>query len=465
MKYIYAGIIALSIMIFGITVFPGANAASFEDTVLVGDFPRDVDFDYALNNLYVPNYESGSISVIDSNNMIIKDTIFLDDSSNPTKIVVDSNRHLVFVSDKISGVLTILDGVTGGVIDSIKIGDSLWALDINEATGKLYVSDLVKNEISIIDTVNLEIISSINVKASPWDVVVNQKTNMVYVASGTSETIHVIDGISDRLIGEINPGVKPWGLSINEKSNVLYVSSWDSNSITVIDLSNGQVFYEIPVIPGVWQMTTNQNNGVTIISNEHTNELYLLDENSRQFQTISVIDSPRSMIVSPISNTVYVVNPLENSVSSITYDYDFSNFTPIIKAIISDDDSVNDELLLEVLDGIAKIPQRSDVDTDLISGLLQNIGVTGEFDGNGIASLLIDDYKKKKESQPTSVPTPNWAIDLASMFADESDTYSIPKIVDCTDDFSDDFNASIRDIDNANPFKIWINILPICAMT
>jgi len=464
MKYAYTGIIALSIMIFGMTI-PGVSAASLDDTVLVGDFPRDVDFDYALNNLYVPNYESGSISVIDSNNMIIKDTIFLDESSNPTKIVVDSNRHLVFVSDKISGVLTIIDGITGEIIDSIKIGDSLWDLDINEVTGKLYVSDLIKNEIIIIDTVNLEIIKSINVTASPWDVVVNQNTNMVYVASGTSEIIHVIDGSSDSLIAEISPGVTPWGLSINERSDTLYVTSWDSNSITVIDLSNGQVLYEIPVIPGVWQMTTNQNNGVTIISNEHTNELYLLDENSRQFQTISVPDSPQSMTVSPTSNTVYVVNPLENSVSSISYDYDFSPLTPIIKTVITDDDSINDELLLEVLDGMAKIPQRSDIDTDLISGLLQNIGVTGEFDGNGIASLLIDDYNKKKESQPTSVPTPNWAIDLASMFSDESDTYSIPKTVDCTDDFSDGFSTSIRDIDNADPFEIWINILPICAMT
>ena len=79
MKYTYSGIIALSIMIFGMTAFPGANAASFEDTVLVGDFPRDVALDYTLNNLYVPNYESGSISVIDSNNMIIKDTITLDE--------------------------------------------------------------------------------------------------------------------------------------------------------------------------------------------------------------------------------------------------------------------------------------------------------------------------------------------------------------------------------------------------
>ena len=449
----------LPLVLFGMTV-PSVSAESFEDTVLVGNFPRDVDFDYTLNNLYVPNYESGSISIIDSKNMIVKDFIFLGDSSNPTKIVVDSTRHLVFVSDKISGVLTILDGITGDIINSIKIGDSLWDLDINEITGKLYVSDLINNEIIIIDIVNLEIITSINVESSPWDIVVNQNTNMIYVASGTSELIHIIDGSSDALIGQINPGVAPWGLSINEKSDILYVSSWDSNSIAVIDMSNGIVLNEIPVMPGVWQMTTNQINGVTIISNEHTNELYLLDENSRQFQTINVTDSPQSMIVSPFSNTVYVVNPLENTISSINYDY-VSTFTPIVEAVISDDNSVIDELLLDVLDGFSKTSQNQDVDIELVSGLLKNIGVTDEFDGNGIASLLIDDYKKKKESQPTSITTPNWVVDLASMFTDESDAYSIPKTVDCNNDFT----ASIRDTDNLDPIKIWINILPLCAMS
>jgi|GEM_PF-3137174 len=463
MKYAYYGIVILLALVFGITASPGANATSFEDSVLVGDFPRDVGLDSTLNNLYVPNYESGSVSVIDSNNMILKDTLLFDGQSNPTKIVVDSNRHLVFVSDKISGVLTIIDGKSGNVIDSIKIGDSLWDLDINETTGKLYVSDLIKNEIIIIDTTHFEIINTIKLDASPWDVVVNQNSNMVYVASGTSETIHVIDGRSDNLVGEINPGMTPWGLSINEKNNVLYVSSWDSNSIVVIDLQNDDVLFEIPVISGVWQMTTNQNNGVTIISNEHTNELYLFDENSRLFQTIIVSDSPQSMIVAPYSNTVYVVNPLENSITSVTYDYDFSQFTPIIEAVISDDSSINDELLLEVLDGFSNIPQRQDIDDDLVSGLLQNVGVTGEFDGNGIASLLIGDYEKKKEFMPESVPTPSWTVDLASMFANDGDVYSIPQTVECNDDV--DFNEIIRDIDNVNPVDLWVNILPICAMS
>jgi len=453
-------LILLSLM-SGMIAFPGTDVYSFQDSAIVGDFPRDIDIDPILNNLYVPNYESGSISVIDSENMIVKDTIFINDQSNPTKIVVDSNRHLVFVSDKISGIITVIDGLNGKIINSIDVGDSLWDLDINDKNGKLYVSDLIKNEIIIVDTENLKIIKSIHVGQSPWSVVINQKTNMVYVASGTSERIHVIDGNTDSIIYEINPGVKPWGLSINEKSNVLYVTSWDSNSITVIDLQNNEIIYEIPIVSGAWQMSTNQNNGVTIVSNEHTNELYLLDENSRQFQTITVYDSPQAMIISPVSNTVYVTNPLANSVSSVTYEYDVSELTPIIEDIISDNNSVNAELILEVVDGISKIPQRQEIDTDFISGLLQNLGVTGEFDGNGIARLLLDDYNKKKEFQPKTVQVPTWTIDIAMMFTDNPENYSIPEKVNCNDDFI----LPIHDIDNVNPFEIWINILPICALS
>ncbi len=143
--------ILLSLM-SGMIVFSGTNAYSFQDSAIVGDFPRDIDIDPILNNLYVSNYESGTVSVIDSENMIVKDTILINDQSNPTKIVVDSNRHLVFVSDKISGTITVIDGINGEIIDSIDVGDSLWDLDINDKNGKLYVSDLIKNEIIVIDT-------------------------------------------------------------------------------------------------------------------------------------------------------------------------------------------------------------------------------------------------------------------------------------------------------------------------
>ena len=145
----------------------------------------------------------------------------------------------------------------------------------------------------------------------------------------------------------------------------------------------------------------------------------------------------------------------------MTYEYDYFELSPDSESLVSDDGSIDSEFILEVVAGITQIPQRQDIDTDLISGLFQNIGVTGEFDGNGIARLLLDDYNEKKELQPKTAQVPTWAIDLAMMFTDNSENYTIPEEVNC----SDESFLPIHDIDNVNPFEIWINILPICALS
>ncbi len=460
MNFKQNGQILILVLIVGTGTFAG-NAHAIQDSVSVGNFPRDIDFDPFLNNLYVPNYESGTISVIDASNMIIKNTISINENnSNPTRVAVDKNQHLIYVTDKISGTLTIIDGIDEKIINTLKVGESLWDIEINEKSNKIYISDLIKNEIIILDKDNFKVIKSIFVNSSPWSIAINQNTNKVYVASGTSEIINVIDGETDSLIYEINPGVKPWGLSINEKNKILYVSSWDSNEIIVIDIQTNQIIYRIPITSGAWQMTTNQNNGITIISNEHSNELYLLDENSKKIQTISLLDSPQSMIVSPNTNIIYVANPLSNSVSAVIYDYDNYSLTPIIEELINDNDSVNDELILEVIQGITNIPQREDFDTDMISGLLKNLGITGEFDGNGIAQILLDDYNEKKKVQPKTAQVPAWTTELAMMFSDNLGNQP-KKEINCDDDIF----FPINDIDNINPFDIWVSILPICALS
>ncbi|MCE9652498.1 MAG: YncE family protein [Nitrosarchaeum sp.] len=450
----------ITLGIFGVTLGSVVNAYSLQDNVLVGNYPRSIDIDPYLNNLYVANYDSGTVSVIDSKNMIIKDTIFINNgNSHPTKIGVDSKRHLIFVSDKISGKLTVINGINNEIINSQKIGQSLWDLQINDNNEKIYVSDLATNNVLIVDSSSLGIIKSVPLNTSPWAITIDHKTNKVYVASGDSQEINILDGVTNDLTDKINLGVKPWGISINENTGVMYVASWDSNKITMIDISDNKIIYEIPVISGAWLMSTNQNNGVTIISNEHTNELYLLSDDYTQYKSISVQDSPQSIVVDPLSNTVFTANPLSNSVSSIIYDSgNFKN--TVLPGDILDANSIDNNMVLDVLNGILKTPDNQNVDDDLISGLLKNVGITGEFDGNEIANLLIGDYNKKIQMQPKTAQVPGWTTELVTMFGNDKG-YQVPESINCDDaSFS-----SIHDIDNVNAYDIWLKILPICALS
>ena len=85
-----------AILLLGITIFSGIDAYSLQNSVIVGEFPRDIEIDEMLNQMYIPNYESGTISILDSNNMNVKKIIPINkQKSNPTQIVVDPNQHLV----------------------------------------------------------------------------------------------------------------------------------------------------------------------------------------------------------------------------------------------------------------------------------------------------------------------------------------------------------------------------------
>ncbi|WP_299293188.1 YncE family protein [Nitrosopumilus sp.] len=448
-------ILSLSLGIFAIGIQPYADA--FEDSVVVGEFPRDIEIDYGLRNLYIPNFESGTISVIDSENFIPKDLIILKDA-NPTKITVDSNRHVIFVTDKISGELTIIDGINGKLISKLNLGDSLWDLDINQQNGKLYVLDTLNNNVIIFDTERLEIINTVKISSSPWAVKVNENTNLVYVASGTSEKIDVIDGDTNEIVNNIHPEMKSWGISINKNTNTLYSTSWDSNFVSKVDLNSNKLLEKISIPTGVWQIETNPVNGITIISNEHTNELYLIDEKSAKTQTITLNNSPQAISTSIYSNTIYVTNPIANTISAINYEHSL-DLTDLNNEILGENSEYN-ELVFEVAKGITEIPNR-EFDTDLISGLLQNIGVTGELNGNEIARLLIEDYMEKKNFEPKSAQVPVWAVDLAMMYTNNDEGHEIPQKVDC----SETNFVPFKDIENPNPFEIWLNILPICALS
>ena len=189
-----------------------------------------------------------------------------------------------------------------------------------------------------------------------------------------------------------------------------------------------------------------------MIANEHTNEIYLINENSEMFETITVSSSPQTIITDPEKNTIYAANPLSNSVSSIEYDYGISDTSNITE-------SGQDSLIFDVLDGLSKVHENNNVDDETVSKLLKNIGITGKFDGNEIANILLDDYDKKKDSGPKEIHVPNWTKELASMFS--TDPLVFPEKVSCTDDSI----GKISDIDKVNPVEIWLNILPICQFS
>jgi len=90
----------------------------------------------------------------------------------------------------------VIDGrlVGGSIGDNIPIGGSPTGIAVNSDTNTIYVTDRESASISVIDAETNNIVKEIPIGGSPTGIAVNSDTNTIYVINGDSSSISVIDG-------------------------------------------------------------------------------------------------------------------------------------------------------------------------------------------------------------------------------------------------------------------------------
>jgi YVTN family beta-propeller protein len=106
-----------------------------------------------LSRIYVANYGSSTISVIDGGNNTVIETIKNDAILQPTDVAIDWNYpqvySLIFVDNEGSNKVSVINGLTDKVLCSIGINGKPNGMVIDPVTKRLYVST-DKNSTSVI---------------------------------------------------------------------------------------------------------------------------------------------------------------------------------------------------------------------------------------------------------------------------------------------------------------------------
>src|SRR5580704_8735427 len=83
--------------------------AGAQGTIPVGSSPRAVAVNPATNKVYVANYDSGTLTVIDgATNVPVAVTV----GGKPIAVAVNPVSNKVYVANYDSGTLTVIDGAT-----------------------------------------------------------------------------------------------------------------------------------------------------------------------------------------------------------------------------------------------------------------------------------------------------------------------------------------------------------------
>jgi YVTN family beta-propeller protein len=235
-------------------------------TISVGTAPEAVAVNTVTNKIYVANYLSANVTVIDGTT---NSATTVQAALHPVAVAVNEATNKIYVANVgfggpfgngDRGSVTVIDGatnLTATVVDPNANGPR--AVAVNSATNKVYVANLWTGNVTVIDGATDSTATVADPSASGIQsvaVAVNSVTNKIYVANnnmlGFSNTtvgnVTVIDGATNSTTTITDPNaISPVALALNPVTNKIYIANEgdypasNHGNVTVIDGATNSV--------------------------------------------------------------------------------------------------------------------------------------------------------------------------------------------------------------------------------
>src|SRR5262249_436906 len=128
----------------------------------------------------------------------------------PQLVAVDASSGHAFIGTD-EGLVSMLDGQTGSVLHSVRVGTDVADLAVDEQTGRVFVADPDDGTVSLLDARSGAELASVAVSGDPQHVAVDARTGRVFVASddATGGYITVLDARSGAEFSTLRVGPAP----------------------------------------------------------------------------------------------------------------------------------------------------------------------------------------------------------------------------------------------------------------
>lgn len=203
---------------------------------------QELTIDDTNNKIYVVNgnflgmqiHDLGNITIIDGQTDTIINTIPVGDS--PRGIAFDKNNNKIYVANQLSNNISVIDSKTNETVTLPIEGGRPIEILFNSFNGYIYFTDGFQSAVSIIDTHTNDVIDTIPIGDIPNGLTFNSENGDVYVTKGFKNEIAVIDGQTNDVIDTIPVGNNPINIAFNNFNNKLYVSNLMNNTLSIINI-------------------------------------------------------------------------------------------------------------------------------------------------------------------------------------------------------------------------------------
>jgi len=244
-----------------VSVVSGASN-TVTTTIPVGNYPSAIAVNPTTNMVYVDNFNDGTVSVINgATNAVVATVSSLGTGIN--LIAVDSGINQIYIGSNqgYAEAVTILNGATNFVLQTLNLKNAPQALAVNPATQTLYAESnettvtgvVSSSQIDVFDEATTTILGRVVLPGfvnSPG-MAVNPSTSMVYAANNTNSVLNVINQFSSvAAVPYTTTGATVDSVSVNPATNRIdCVYTADNGSNLGVQVINGQTNTTVATVP------------------------------------------------------------------------------------------------------------------------------------------------------------------------------------------------------------------------
>ncbi len=287
-------------------------ANSLEDTVSVVDFgnarevtkintgskPMGVVTIPHLKKVYITNYLSHNVTVIDGNNNNIK-TIPV--GANPLGIAKNPFGTRVYVGNYGDNTICEIDTSTDTVTRYYDLRGYAYGITgiVVSLDGSILYAASYANSILISLNLSTEEIRFVTVGKGPYGVAIHHGVALyptgstIYTADYANNTVSIISVAGSHMVfeGHVNIGGRPVGLAVNSSGGAVYVTDYDYNGIKYFDTQTRSVIsISVPNLIQPFGIALDGQSGSLLVTFRGSNKLY----NASMATEINVGQSPTS---------------------------------------------------------------------------------------------------------------------------------------------------------------------------
>ncbi|MBF6037211.1 YncE family protein, partial [Pseudomonas sp. P155] len=272
-------------------------------SIRVPGSPHGIAFTPDGTRVYVSNYTSDTISVIDTATNLVLTNIPVE--RDPAGIVVSPDGTRAYVCCNGSNSILVIDVATNRVLTTFPVEGHPVGVAFSPDGSRAYTSNFVSSTVSVIDTVMDRVLTNISTDEGPYGIAVNSNGTRTYVCNHKSNTVSVIDTTTNQFLTNITVGRSPISIAVRQDGTRAYVCGL-SDTVSVIDMATNRVLKNIPVGDYSYCIAVSQD-GTRAYFGGHSGTVSVIDTaTDRVLRSIPVGQSLQVIALSPDGTRAYI---------------------------------------------------------------------------------------------------------------------------------------------------------------